>query len=687
MKKLSILLASLCLTTSVTADEGMWTIDNFPSADVEKKYGVKIGNQWLQAAQLATTRLENGCTGSFASGDGLVLTNNHCTWGCIRNLSNDERNLSDEGFMAGTRGEELQCPGQQVSVLVDLDDVTRKVAAATAGLSDADANDARKAELTKLESACEADADSKLRCEAVTLYNGGQYFIYQYKRYDDVRLVFAPELDIAAFGGDPDNFNFPRWSLDMSFLRVYEDGKPARTPNHLEWRQSGPAAGEPVFIAGHPGSTDRSLTVSQLKMQRDVSIPLYLYRNVEFRGRLLAWQDTSPEAARAVQQRILGVENGIKVRRNELKALQNDAMMAAKTSEEEALKQIVMADPDMRAAYGDAWKLIDGATSTLRNMYEDYLFIEGGAGLSGGLSSYAKTIVRGTAEREKPNADRIRAYTDASLPQREQRLFAARPINKDYEKLVLQFSLEKMREWLGPDSEYVHKILGNDSPAALASRLIDDSKLDDPAVRKSLWEGGVAAVKTSEDPLIKLLLSIDPDARALREKYETEVEAPETRGAEMIADARFKVFGTEIYPDATFTLRVTYGSVQGWEEKGKAIEPFTRTSRLFERTTGERPFMLPASWIDARESLNPDTPFNFSATTDITGGNSGSPIVAADGTLVGLAFDGNIHSIAGDYWFDETLNRTVGVNSAIILEALESVYGADHLLSELSIVN
>jgi len=589
--------------------------------------------------------------------------------------------------MAATRGDELQCPGQQVSVLVDMDDVTGNIAKATAGLSDADANDARKAALTKLESACETDANNKLRCEAVTLYNGGQYFIYQYKRYDDVRLVFAPELDIAAFGGDPDNFNFPRWSFDMSFLRVYEDGKPARTPNHLEWRQSGPVAGEPVFIAGHPGSTDRSLTVSQLKMQRDVSIPLYLYRNVEFRGRLLAWQNTSPEAARAVQQRILGVENGIKVRRNQLKALQNDAMMTTKLAEENALKDRVMADPEMRAAYGNAWDLIDGAVSTQRNMYEDYLFIESGAGLSGSLANYAKTIVRGTAEREKPNEERIRAYTDASLPQREQRLFAARPINKEYEKLALTFSLEKMREWLGPDSEYVHKILGNDSPATLATRLINDSKLDDPTVRKTLWEGGSAAVKASDDPLIKLMLDIDPDSRALREKYETEVEAPEIRGAEMIADARFKVFGTDIYPDATFTLRVTYGSVKGWEEKGKLIDPFTHTGRLFERTTGERPFKLPTTWIDARESLNPDTPFNFSASTDITGGNSGSPMVAADGTLVGLAFDGNIHSIAGGYWFDETLNRTVGVNTAIMLEALDTVYGADHLLNELTVVN
>lgn len=687
MRKAFFLLLSACLPIAVLADEGMWTVDNFPTAAVADKYGVAIGDQWLNSAQLATTRLEGGCTGSFASGDGLVLTNNHCTWGCIRNLSTEERNLSDEGFMATTRAEEMQCPGQQISVLVDMDNVTARIADATSSLDDSEANDARKAELTKLESACEEDADGELRCEAVTLYNGGQYFIYKYKRYDDVRLVFAPELDIAAFGGDPDNFNFPRWCLDMSFLRVYEDGKPASTPNFFKWKKSGPMSGDPVFIAGHPGSTNRSLTVSQLKMQRDVSIPLYLYRQNEFRGRLLAWQNTSDEAARAVQQRILGIENGIKVRRNQLKALQNDEMMALKLAEENALREAVMADEAMRAKYGDAWNIIDESMRNYRNMYEDYLFVEAGAGFGGSLFTYARTIVRGTAEREKPNEDRLRLYTDAALPQREQRLFASRPIDKEYEKLSMTFSLEKLREWLGPDSQYVHKVLGNDSPASLAERLVGESNLDDPEVRKALWEGGVAAVKASDDPMIQLALSIDPAARALRKRYETDVEAPRIRGEEMIADARFAVHGTGIYPDATFTLRVTYGSVDGWEEKGKMVDPFTRTNRLYERTTGERPFKLPASWSAAREELNPNTAFNFSATTDITGGNSGSPIVAADGNLVGLAFDGNIHSIAGDYWFDDSNNRTVGVNTAIILEALETVYGADHLLDELTIIN
>jgi len=681
---LGILIVGLPLTA--IADEGMWTVDNFPSAAVAEKYHVDINDAWLHAAQLATTRLENGCTGSFASPDGLVLTNNHCTWSCIRDLSSAERNLSDEGFLASGRDQELRCPGQQVSVLVDLNEVTDKVEKATEGLPDAKANDARKAELTNLESACEQASNGAFKCEAVTLYEGGQYFIYKYKRYDDVRLVFAPEVDIAAFGGDPDNFNFPRWCLDMSFLRVYEDGKPASTPNFLKWRASGPNAGEPVFISGHPGSTDRQLTMTQLRMLRDVVYPLWLLRYSELRGRMLAWQNTSDEAARIVQQRIASLENGIKVRRNQLKALQNDEMMAVKAGKEQELRAAVAADPELQAKYGAAWDMIDRATQTEKNFYEEHLFIENAAAFYSELFDYARTIVRGTAERELPNSKRMREYTDAAIPQVEQGLFAASPINKDYEKLGLTFSLEKMREWLGPDSEYVHSILGNESPESLAASLVDGSRLDDPVVRKALWEGGTKAVRASGDPMIKLALAIDPAARALRKRYEDEVEAPLTRGEEMIADARFALYGSNTYPDATFTLRVTYGAVEGWQEKGQAVAPFTHTRRLFERATGQRPFMVPASWQAAREDLDPDTRFNFVATTDITGGNSGSPILAADGDLVGLAFDGNIHSIAGDYWFDPSDNRTVGVDTAIILEALRTVYKANHLVDELTVV-
>lgn len=683
----SITLAALLLIASAHADEGMWTVDNFPYEAVEDDYDVRVTSDFLREAQLATTRLENGCTGSFVSPDGLVLTNNHCIWGCIRNLSTDERNLSDEGFLARDRSEELQCPGQQISVLVDFEDVTARVHDATKDLPSAEANEIRKSKLTELESACEKASGNSRSCEAVELYNGGQYFIYEYKRYDDIRLVFAPELDIAAFGGDPDNFNFPRWCLDMSFLRAYEDGEPASTPDHLKWRASGPNASEAVFITGHPGSTDRQLTVSQLKMLRDVVYPMWLLRYSELRGRMLAWQDTSESAARAVQQRILSYENGIKVRRNQLKALLDDERMRVKADEERALREAVAADPELDALYGEAWDLIDASTDTWRQFYEEHLFLESGAGLQGDLLNYAKTIVRGTAERERPNEARLRAYTDSALPQVEQRLLAETPIDKEWEKLQLTFSLEKMREWLGPDSPYVREILGNDSPAELADRLVEDTRLDEPGYRERLWEGGTDAVEDSDDPMIRLMRNVEPDARALRKRFDDEVEAPRTRGESMIADARFRIYGTDTYPDATFTLRVTYGAVEGWEERGEKVGPFTETQRLFERATGQHPFRLPASWRQAREDLESDTHFNFVATTDITGGNSGSPILAPDGNLVGLAFDGNIHSIAGDYWFDPEQNRTVGVDTSIMLEALDVVYGADELLEELTVVD
>jgi len=678
--------ALLLFPLAALADEGMWTLDNFPSGQVEEKYGVVIDDALLERAQLATTRLENGCTGSFVSPDGLILTNNHCLWGCVRNLSSDERNLSDEGFLAAERSEELQCPGEQVSVLVGYEEVTEAVLGAVEGLSDAEANEARKAALTRLESACEADSDGELHCEAVSLYKGGQYFIYRYRRYDDVRLVFAPELDIAAFGGDPDNFNFPRWSFDMSFLRAYEDGEPASTPDYVSWRRGGPEAGDPVFVTGHPGSTSRQMTLTELRMLRDVVYPIWLLRNSELRGRMLAWQHTGPEAARAVQQNILLVENGIKVVRNRLFALLDDEMMAEKAAGERKLREAVAANPEYEAVWGEAWELIDGAVAARRNMYQEHLFIENRAGLMGDLFGYARSIVRGTVEREKPNEERIRAYTDAALPQLEQGLLADRPISKPYDELRLAFSLAKMREWLGPDSAYVKTILGNESPDTLAARLVADTRLDDPGYRRGLWEGGIEAVRASDDPMIRLALAIEPSARELREAYEERVEAPLVRGREMIADARFEIYGTDIYPDATFTLRVSYGAVEGWEEKGEYVEPFTETRRLFERATGERPFLVPESWQAVREALDPGTPFNFVSTTDTTGGNSGSPVIAADGALVGVAFDGNIHSIAGEYWFDPSLNRSVAVDTAIMLEALDKAYDAEQLLEELTVV-
>lgn len=678
-----LLLPALALlaVAPLAADEGMWTLDNFPRQAVEAKYGVEVTDAWLDTVQKAVTRLEGGCTGSFVSPNGLVLTNHHCARRCISQNSTPERDLEAEGFLAASLEEEIACPADQISFLEETEEITERVEAAIAGKSEQEAGEARRQALTRLEQECEEA--SGLKCESVSLYQGGQHWLYKYKRYDDVRLVFAPETDIAAFGGDPDNFNFPRWCLDMSLLRVYENGELASTPNYLSWRVEGVEPEEVVFVAGHPGSTQRLLTVSDLKFLRDVSIPHWLMRYVELRGRLIEYAKTSEEAHRTTRAPLMGIENGIKVQRNRLDALHNDALFAAKRAEEEALKQAVAEDADLAAEVGTAWADIERANEIYRTFRDEYLFIEAGVAFNTTLFDYARQLVRAAAERAEPNEERLREYTEAALPQLEQRLLAPRPIYPELEETELAFSLDKMREFLGPDSKYVHQILGEKSPDALAEELVTGTGLADPEYRKALWEGGQEAIAASDDPMIELALSIDDDARALRERYEDEVEAVQDLAYEKIARARFAIEGTGRYPDATFTLRVTYGAHQGWIEKGESVRPWTTVDRLYERATGEEPFRLPENWVGREDVVGSDTKFNFVATTDIIGGNSGSPVIDADARLVGLVFDGNIHSISGAYWFDAEKNRTVAVHPEIMVESLRKIYGADRLVEEI----
>lgn len=673
----------LLLSSSSTADEGMWTFDNFPREAVRETYGVDVTETWLNQLRLATTRLEGGCTGSFASPDGLVLTNHHCVRRCVSQISTAENDVAANGFLARERGKEIRCEAQSLSVLSESVEITDLVTAATAGKTDQEAKDVRQQTLSRLEKECEEASDGRRACEAVALYRGGQYFLYQYKRYDDVRLVFVPESTIAAFGGDPDNFNFPRWCLDMAFLRAYENGKPAETPDYLRWRPEGAEADEPVFVTGHPGSTDRLMTVAELKYTRDVELPHWLMRYGELRGRLIQFAKTSDEAHRITQTPLLSYENAIKVRRNHLKALLDDTLIARKHTEERTLREAVAADAQMRQAYGSAWDEMAEALTHYQTFREDHLFVEQQVGFNSSLFGYARTLVRAAAERQKPNEDRFHEFRDTALPRMKQVILAARPIYPALEELTLSFSLDKLREFLGPDSRYVNEVLGSESPDALAAQLVSGSRLGDADVREALWEGGQQAIDVSDDLMIKLALRLEANARALRQRYEEEVEAPMELAAEQIAAARFAIQGTGRYPDATFTLRVTYGSVRGWVEQGAPVKPFTTMQRAFDRATGKEPFRIPDSWLEVQGQLDMDTRFNFVATTDITGGNSGSPLIDKDGNLVGLAFDGNIHSISGDYWFDEAKNRTVAVHPAVMLEALEVVYGADQLLSEL----
>ena len=563
------------------------------------------------------------------------------------------------------------------------EDITGKVHEETSGMDEVTANQARKAILSRLESECAANG--ALFCESVSLYHGGQFFLYKYKRYEDVRLVFSPELAIAAFGGDPDNFNFPRWNLDMSFLRAYEDGKPASTPNYFPWNANGAAEAEAVFVSGHPGSTNRLLTVSELDHTRRYSLPFRLELYSEYRGRLLEWGQTGEDAARQVQQRRLNVENALKVWRNQLHSLMDPVQMKRKTDAENALRAAVMADPKLQEAYGGAWDEASRAIANYQQFYERYQLVENQWGVQGTLYFLAHTLVRATTEMEKPNENRLRSYSDSALPRVEQRMLADAPIHKGREQLKLTFSLDKLLERLGPDDPVIHAVIGKESPRELATRLVKGTQLHDAAFRKELWEGGAAGVQASDDPMIEFARQVEPFARELLGQYLEQVEAPLNQASEQIARARFAVLGKNVYPDATFTLRVTYGTVQGWNEKGREITPFTRMGRVFERETGQDPFVVPPSWHRAKDRLALETRYNFSSNTDIIGGNSGSPVINAQGELVGLAFDGNIHSIAGDYWFDETANRSVSVHVAAMLEALKTIYGAENLVDELSI--
>lgn len=684
-----VLAAAIIFTGSQAhADEGMWTLNNFPKAALKQKYGVDISDAWLQRTQRSITRHESGCTGSFISAEGLVLTNHHCVMECLSELSSAGNDYVDTGYNAGGRSNERKCPTEMLSVLIDTENVTDKVNAATAGLANAKANEARKQALSRLEAGCTAASKKNrgtgpLACESVTLYQGGQYFLYKYKRYDDVRLVFAPDNAISAFGGDPDNFNFPRWCLDFSLLRVYENGRPARTPDHLPWRIEGPAAGEPVFVAGHPGTTNRSFTLSQLKFQRDVSVPSFISRNSEIRGRLIQWGKTGEEPLRIIQDTLVGYENSLKVYRGFQLALNDDALFAHKAKQEQDLRTRAAANSMLDGKIGSEWDDISAAQDRYRQIYDRYLFLESGAGFNSKLFTYARQLVRGAAERPKRNELRLREYADSNLPKIASSLLATTPVHADFEQVTLSFSLDKLREILGPDAAVVRSLLSSESPDSLANKLITNSKLADPAVRKALWDGGAAAVESSTDAMIVLARQIDPDARAVRKIYEDEVQAPVASGQERIAKARFAVLGTNIYPDANFTLRVSYGAVQGWKEKGENVQPFSQLSRLYERTTGKDPFRLTQAWLDARGRLDPNTPFNYVTTNDIVGGNSGSPLIDAQGRVAGLAFDGNIHSIAGSYWYDERMNRAVAVHPMIIIKALRDVYGAGTIADEI----
>jgi len=674
------LAAGLLVCGAACADEGLWTFDNFPAAKVKAAYGVEITPAWLGRVQAAAVRLSIGCSASEVSGQGLLLTNNHCVSDCTENLSSPTHDYFGPGFLAQATSDERTCPGLVADVLTEVTDVTARMTAAGAGLSGGALVRARTEAASILEQgAC--GADRKFDCEVVDLYRGGQYWLYKYRKYDDVRLVFAPGDAVGNFGGDPDNFNFPRYDLDCAFLRLYADGLPVPTPEHLRWNTAPPTAGEPVFVPGNPGGTYRDETVAELETHRDLALPLEMAQQSELRGRLIRFGEESPENAHIAAEALDDLENDYKVTVGLLATLDDPAFMDAKRAAEADLK--AKAQAALGAGLGDPWADMATAQRAYAALFLRYRQLEVGPRDSG-LFVYARELVRAAVERQKPSPQRLPGYADSQLPILEKRLLDPKPVQPALEQLELEFWLSKSRELLTADDPDTRLLLGTDSPETLSRRLASQSKLGDPAVRAALWVGGLAAIQASDDPMIRFALKIDPEARAARAAFEDQVQGPAQRAAETIAKARFAVLGDSVYPDGTFTLRLSYGAVAGWTWRGKTVTPFTNFAGLYARATGQPPFQLDPRWVAAQARLDPDTIFNFTTNNDIIGGNSGSPVLNAEAEVIGAAFDGNILSIGGDYGYDPAVNRTVAVTTASIAEALVKVYDAKALAAELA---
>lgn len=670
-------LSLLLPATAASADEGMWTFDQAPLPRINAALGTDIDQAWLDRVRLGAVRLA-GCSASLVSEQGLVLTNQHCIRSCVQAHAEPGQDLLAQGVFARTREEELSCPGQVAEVLREIVDVTEQVQAAGEGLSGAEFAAARGAVIAEIERAA-CGGDQAQRCQVISFYRGGQYKLYRFTRYSDVRLVYAPEHQAVVFGGDPDNFNFPRYALDAAFLRVYENGQPASTPEHLTWNPDRIVEGQPVFVAGNPGSTSRLKTVDQLRIERDWQIPAELRRLAELRGRVIRFAEESPENARMTRDALRGIENNLKRYTGMHQALADRDFYAGLEQAEADLRAATAADP---SAY-NPWGEIEMAHEDYVRLYPRYTWLETGAGQGSALFSYARAIVRAAQERERPAGERLAGYSDAALDALGRTLAQPRNIDEPLESLYLQFWLSKTRENLGTDDPDVQSMLGRESPEALGARLIEGTTLADPAARAALFEGGLAAVEASTDPLIQFVLRTDAAARAVRGEWRSRVDAPIERAGERIAAARFAVSGDETYPDATFSLRLSYGRIAGWNNGTRDVPAVTTVAGLWERATGAAPFNLAPVLESARDRLPEDAVYTVASTNDIVGGNSGSPLLNAEGEVIGAVFDGNLESLGGAYGYDGERNRAVTVSAEIITLALREVYDMDALADEL----
>jgi hypothetical protein len=668
---LTIVLACTFLSSTVAlADEGMWLYNAPPKDAINAKYGFELTQQWLDHVRLSSVRFNNGGSGSFVSPDGLTFTNHHVGAECVQQLSTGGHDYIKTGFYAKTQAEEAKCPNLELNQLVGIEDVTEKInAGVKPGMSAADAGQAQRAAMSDVEKNC--STSTGLRCDVAIFYSGQVYNLYKYKKYTDVRLVFAPEFDIAFFGGDPDNFTYPRYDLDITFFRVYEGGKPAQLDNYLKWSSTGVNDGDLIFVSGHPGNTGRLLTLAQLEFLRDVQYPAalkYYARRIEV---LQNFGKESEENARIAQEDIFGLQNSQKAITGYEAGLRDKSIMDQKAADEAKLRTSFKANSKTAGA-PDPWNEIVQAIKVNHSIYGNLTYLERLRGFPR-LPLLARTLVRAAAEKPKSNPDRFREFRDSALPSLEQQLFSTEPIYKNLETVLLTDALTEMRQSLGNDNFDVQKVLQGKTPTEAAKQLIMNTKLDDVAVRKQLYEGGQQAIDASQDPLITVMRAIDQDARAARKEYEDKVESVVRRDGATIAKARFAQSGFTQPPDATFTLRLSYGQVKGYEENGKAIPFDTNMGGAYEHAaehSNQPPYNLPESWMKSKSTLNLKTSLNFVSTADIIGGNSGSPTVNKNGEVVGIIFDGNIQSLAWNFAYSDKQARAVSVDSRGIQEAL-----------------
>ena len=667
------------------ANEGFWPFNRIPKAAIKQQLGVDLTDQWIERVQQASVRFPSG-SGSFVSPDGLVLTNHHVSLDLLQKMSTAERDLASKGFVASNRDSELKGPSElQLMSLQKIDDVTAKVnEAVKQGMSSAETLAARRAAIAAIEK--DSQAATGLEAEVVTLYQGGQYHLYLYKKFTDVRLVFAPEFDAAFYGGDPDNFTFPRYCLDMTLWRVYENGKPFQTRSYLPWSTDGVKDGDAVFTSGHPGQTQRLNTVAHLEFLRDYALPMSLTSFTAIRDSLEAYAKQGPEQERQAKDDFFSIENSLKSWRGQIAGLKEAALIDKKRADEQALRDRVNANADLKAKYGDAWDQVAKARAALPPYNYERTFFESGLAFYTNYFNLARTLVRWADESQKPNGQRLPEYSEARKAAIEQQMASEAPIHAGAEQAKLEATLTMMVRHVGADNALVKQVLAGKTPKVRAAELIAGTKLGDPATRKALLAGGKAAIDASNDSMIQLAKLVDARARELRTKYDNEVLAVERDAYSKIAQAVFATQGDAAYPDGTFTLRLSYGQVKGYMENGKPVTPFTEIRGLYVRGDEHKqkpPYKIVDSWMKARATLNPTTPYNFVSTNDIVGGNSGSPVINAKGELVGLIFDGNIQSLPGYFVYDAAVNRAVSVDSRGMLEALRRVYGANSIADEL----